>query len=638
VDALLYFLIPGMPLLAFLLIAVFARRGEGEQAAPIFIITALLISLGLSLRALQVCGIHDASGTTFTWLQVGELTFRFGVLIDPLSSVMMVVVCTVSLLVQIYSIGYMKGETGYGRYFAYMSLFSGSMLGLVISPDLVQTYIFWELVGICSYFLIGFWYRRPSAAAAAKKAFVVTRFGDLGFLVGLLILAAQPHPQFGFGELHSMLHSRHNALSTGVVTAVALLIFSGAVGKSAQFPLHIWLPDAMEGPTPVSALIHAATMVAAGVYLVARTYFLFLAAPVALFVVAVIGAITLFLAATMGVAENDIKRVMAYSTVSQLGYMMLALGLGGYVAGVLHLTTHAFFKALLFLTAGSVIHAVHTNDMWQMGGLRKRMPVTAITCLLGALALAGVFPFSGFWSKDEILAAAVHSTTSGHWVFFAVALFAAFLTAFYVFRLWFLTFWGESRSEAARHAHESPPVMTGPLVILGTLAVIAGGLVLLVPGTGLSFDHYLGHGLHYPAMPEEPSYFVMGLSTLAALAGIALAWAAYVKGSVSSAAFNRRFPAVYALLKNAWYLNRAWELFATRVVLAGSGLAAWFDRHVVDGMVNGVAWLCGRAGDRLRLLQTGQMQFYAVVLVLGVIASLLVFAARDSAWLTAWVR
>jgi NADH-quinone oxidoreductase subunit L len=629
-----FFLIPGLPLFAFLLICVVALRKGDEWIAPPLIILALLGSLALSVRALLTATAlaPEPLELALPWLSVGSLSLDLGVLIDHLSAVMMIVVCTVSLLVQVYSIGYMKGEAGYGRYFAYMSLFSGSMLGLVISNNIAQTYIFWELVGICSYLLIGFWYRRPSAAAAAKKAFVVTRFGDLGFLAGILLLYTHTPSAFAFTDLKRMVDL--HLFTIGSATAISLLIFSGAVGKSAQFPLHIWLPDAMEGPTPVSALIHAATMVAAGVYLVARTYFLFEMAPDALLVVAIIGTITLFLAATMGVAENDIKRVMAYSTVSQLGYMMMALGVGGYAAGVFHLTTHAFFKALLFLTAGSVIHAVHTNNMKEMGGLRKRMPITALTCLAGALALAGVPPFAGFFSKDEILAAAWFSQLPGHLLFFAFGLLSAFLTAFYVFRLWFLTFGGAPRSEQAHHAHESPWVMAGPLVILGTLAVIAGGwLKQSVPGTGHGFAALFHAGGH-----EEFSVVVMALSVAAAVGGIGLAWAAYSKGTVSSAAFNQRFPAVYALLKNAWYLNRAWELFATQVVMTGALIAAWFDRHVVDGMVNGVAWLCGRAGQKLRLAQTGQMQFYAAVLVLGVLAGLVALVTRDGLMFTGWGR
>ncbi len=610
------FLIPGLPLLAFLLIAVVALRPRSERIAPAFIIPALCGSLFLSVRALSHVSAAGSQEVAFDWLQVGPIHIVMGVLADNLSCLMLIVVSTVSLLVQIYSIGYMKGEIGYGRYFAYMSLFSGSMLGLVISNNIVQTYIFWELVGICSYLLIGFWYRRPSAAAAAKKAFVVTRFGDLGFLTAVLLLSFMGGAVFGFTDLAKAAEA--GQLSRGLITAVSVLLFCGAIGKSAQFPLHIWLPDAMEGPTPVSALIHAATMVAAGVYLVARTYFLFALAPAALLVVAIIGCLTLFLAATMGVAEDDIKRVMAYSTISQLGYMMLALGVGGYTAGVFHLTTHAFFKALLFLTAGSVIHSVNTNNMWQMGGLGKRMPITSITCLIGALSLSGIIPLSGFWSKDAILAAILTSHLPGHIVMFMVALGGVSLTAFYMFRLWFVAFTGKPRTEVAEHAHEAPLVMTVPLIVLATIAVVAGALRLHVP-----FTHGgIGEVIRFGEGGEATSALMVAGSFLCAVAGIGVAWAAYRAEHISSAAFNVRFPGIFQLLKNAWYFNRAWELFATRIVIAGSALAAWFDRNVVDGMVNAVAWLCGAGSRELRKLQTGQAQLYAFVIVLGIIAAL----------------
>ena len=621
------YLIPGLPLAAFLVIAAFALRPGRDRAAPFVLIGALAGSLWLAIQALGEAAGRAPLWLALPWLSVGGLTFEVGAWVDGLSGVMLVVVALVSLLVQVYSIGYMRGEIGYGRYFAYMSLFSGSMLGLVISDNIVQTYIFWELVGICSYLLIGFWYRRPAAAAAAKKAFVVTRFGDLGFLTAVLILSFHRPAVFGFHQLAQMVEV--GAISGGTVTAVALLVFSGAVGKSAQFPLHIWLPDAMEGPTPVSALIHAATMVAAGVYLVARAFFFFAAAPAALFVVALIGALTLFLGATMGAAENDIKRVLAYSTISQLGFMMLALGVGGYTAGVFHLTTHAFFKALLFLTAGSVIHAVHTNDMWHMGGLGRRMPITAATCLVGALALAGIFPLSGFWSKDEILAAVWSSRMPGHWAFFGLALGGVVLTAFYMFRLWFVAFTGEPRTEEAKAAHESPWVMTGPLVLFAAAAAAAGALKWRVPWTSGGFADVLG--VH--AGQETASTAVMALALVGALGGIAVAWAAYRANLVSSAAFNARVPAVRLLLRNAWYLNRAWELFATRVVIAGSAAAAWFDRHVVNGMVDGVAWMCGRASRRLRLAQTGQVQFYALVFIVGLIVGLVVVFGREESLL-----
>lgn len=610
------FLIPGLPALSLVLIAIFALRPSRERAAPAFLIAALTGSLLLSVRALTTVSETGPHSASVAWLYVGSLQLELGVLVDGLSAVMLTVVCAVSLLVQIYSIGYMRGEAGYGRYFAYMSLFSSSMLGLLISDNIVQTYIFWELVGICSYLLIGFWYRRPSAAAAAKKAFVVTRFGDLGFLIAVLVISLQGHGWFAFSDLEAAVSA--GLLSSGVITALALLLFCGAVGKSAQFPLHIWLPDAMEGPTPVSALIHAATMVTAGVYLVARTYFLFAAAPIALFVVGIVGALTLFLAGAVGTAENDIKRVLAYSTISQLGYMMLGLAVGGYTAAVFHLTTHAFFKALLFLTAGSVIHAVHTNNMWQMGGLARRMPLTAITCFIGALALSGVFPFAGFWSKDEILAAIWTSQLPGHGIFFVLALATVALTAFYMFRLWFLTFWGAPRSAQAASAHESPAVMTVPLLVLAFLATVGGGLKARVPSTGTGFAELVHFGGHH----ETAEPLVIALSIAAAAAGILAAWAIYGANLISPA-FIRRAPTAYRLLKNAWYIDHAWELLATRVILAGSVLAAWFDRAVVNGAVDGVATLCGAASQRLRSLQTGQVQLYALILFLGLVLGLL---------------
>jgi NADH-quinone oxidoreductase subunit L len=343
---------------------------------------------------------------------------------------------------------------------------------------------------------------------------------------------------------------------------------------------------------------------------------------------------TLFLAATMGVAENDIKRVLAYSTVSQLGYMMLALGVGGYSAGVFHLTTHAFFKALLFLTAGSVIHSVHTNDMWQMGGLGRRMPITALTCLIGALALAGIFPLSGFWSKDAVLAAVWSSQVPGHQVMFVFALIGISLTAFYMFRLWFVTFTGRPRTEAAAHAHESPLVMTVPLLLLAVLAVVAGALKIRVPLTGAG----IADVIHFGHESETTSALVVAASFLLAMAGIGVAWAAYRVERISPVTFNARFPGLYRLLKNAWYLNRAWELFATRVVIAGAGLAAWFDRHVVNGMVDGVGWLSGWTANRLRTAQTGQAQFYALVFICALIAGLIAVFGRDQTIMTLVVR
>jgi NADH-quinone oxidoreductase subunit L len=606
-------LIPILPAVAFLLIVAFCL-GRLRRIAPLVLIIALETALLLSLKAIPLAHLAGGEEHSRLWFRLDYLNLQVGTLLDPLSAVMLVVVCTVSLLVQIYSIGYMKGEEGYGRYFAFMSLFSAAMLGLVVSNNLLQTYLCWELVGLCSYLLIGFWYRKPTAASAAKKAFVVTRFGDVGFLVGVLALSLVAK-EFNFHALQTRLAA--GEFSQTFITVIALLIFAGAMGKSAQFPLHIWLPDAMEGPTPVSALIHAATMVAAGVYLVARTFFWFSASPVALVVVACIGAFTALLAASIAVATNDIKRVMAYSTISQLGYMMLGLGAAGYTAAVFHLTTHAFFKALLFLTAGSVIHAIGTQNIWEMGGLRKKMPITALTCLAGALALCGIFPFAGFWSKDEVLAAAL---TRGaidplFYVLFAVGVVAAFLTAFYVFRMWILAFAGSPRTKAAEHAHESPWVMTAPLLVLGFLALVSGfWLKASVPGVGEGIGAFLG-GEHRGAN-ELP---LMLLSSAVALAGLGLAYLAYAKKAINISAFHRAFPWVRNGMQNKWWIDAAWEFFATRIVIAGSAVAAWFDRHVPDGMVNGVAWLCGVTGQRLRRVQTGQVQLYALVIIIAIV-------------------
>jgi NADH-quinone oxidoreductase subunit L len=584
--------------------------------APYVIIAALLSSLAISFMALtQASPVGAPLENSRAWFQVGNLSFEVGTLIDPLSAMMLIVVSAVSLLVQIYSIGYMANDDGYGRYFAYMSLFSAAMLGLVISNNILQTYICWELVGLCSYLLIGFWYRRPSAASAAKKAFIVTRFGDVGFLIAVLAFAFNG-AQFNFRELQTMVLG--GAFTATFITVVSLLIFSGAVGKSAQFPLHIWLPDAMEGPTPVSALIHAATMVAAGVYLVARTFFLFQASPTALIVVACIGGFTALFAASIAVAVNDIKRVMAYSTISQLGYMMLGLGAAGYTAAIFHLTTHAFFKALLFLTAGSVIHSIGTQDMWEMGGLRKKMPITAITCLFGALALAGISPFSGFWSKDAILGAVYERGLENplFYILFVFGIVSVFLTAFYMFRMWLLCFAGSPRTQAAAHAHESPKVMTYPLMLLALLALISGiWLKIAIPGKGLPFAEFV----HFGQSGEHEAAWLMALTTIIAVAGIVLAYLAYYRGRVNVRAFHSRMPWVRHGMKNKWWVDAAWEFFAVRLVIAGSGLAAWFDRHVPDGMVNGVAWLCGQAGLRLRKYQTGQVQLYALVIFIAIV-------------------
>ena len=643
------YLVPALPLASCILISLCCLQGRRQRLAPLLLIAALAGSLLVSLLLLVgLAGGELSPGPRhlFPWLAVQAsdppLVLQFGFLLDGLSALMMVLVSAVALLVQVYSIGYMRGDDGYGRYFAFMALFSFSMLGLVTASNLLQTYVFWELVGLCSYLLIGFWYRKPEAANAAKKAFVVTRFGDVGFLLGVLALSYSAGTLdlgglqriIAGGELRPFFFG-----ASAFTTVVALLIFSGAVGKSAQFPLHVWLPDAMEGPTPVSALIHAATMVAAGVYLVARTYFIFEASPYALGVVALVGVVTAFLAASIALSQHDVKRILAYSTISQLGYMMLALGAGGYVAGMFHLTTHAFFKALLFLCAGSVIHAVHSNDIRDMGGLARRMPITALTCAVGALALAGIPPLSGFFSKDEVLSCVVTSSSlvmlvgeTGRRVVLGAALAVVFMTACYMGRMWLVVFAGR-RGESADHAHESPLVMTGPLALLALLAAGAG--VLNLPALHHPLGQLLGEGEPAAAVP-----WVATSSVAIGLAGLALAAAIYGLRLLDLGRIKSGWPlALYRGSQQNWYLDAFYTLVVARAVLVGADIIAWVDRHVVNGMVDGVGWLAGRAGTGLRRAHTGQLQVYAYVLVsAAVLVVLALWVSRSGYVLVPFLR
>ena len=597
--------IPLLPLLAFVAIAFVTRRSP--HTSGLLSVGAVLLSF---LAALAV--FADVLGgasleSSFTWLAAGEDGFQIGITVDPLAAVMLVVVTTVSLLVQVYSHGYMHGDPGYSRYFASLSLFTFSMLGLVLGSSLLAIFIFWELVGLCSYLLIGHWYHKPEAAAAAKKAFVVTRFGDFGFLVGLLYIYLHAGT-LNIVELRHLVET--GALSEQVLTVGSLLLFAGAVGKSAQFPLHVWLPDAMEGPTPVSALIHAATMVAAGVYLVARTFFMFEHAPLALTVVAFIGGFTAIFAATMGLVNNDIKRVLAYSTVSQLGYMMLALGAGALAAGMFHLFTHAFFKALLFLAAGSVIHAAHTQDIREMGGLGRAMPWTALTMIVAALSLAGVPPLSGFWSKDEILVAVTHMSAPEPLptLLYVFAVATVFMTSFYMFRVVFRTFFGAYRGHG--HPHESPAVMVVPLVILAVPSVVVG--FWNAPFVG-GFSAFLGDH-HVP----EFNPAVAGISVVLGLAGIALAWLMYGVGVVSPERMGEIFRPFYVLFYRKYWIDELYYGIVNAVVVGGAQALAVFDRVVVDGVVNGVARGVRVGGLALRRVQTGQVQAYAWVFFAGV--------------------
>jgi NADH-quinone oxidoreductase subunit L len=607
--------IPALPLLGAL-VNVFGGRRLGPRAhwvAVPAVGAAFLLALAAFLRVWR--DGETFSGPLFEWIAAGTFRAPVTLHLDQLSAVMLLVVTGVGFLIHVYAIGYMHGEPDYPRFFAYLNLFVFSMLMLVLAGNFLLLYVFWEAVGLCSYLLIGFWYRREAAATAGKKAFVVNRVGDVGFGLGIMLLWT------AVGTLeYTEVFARAPGLSVGMATAVSLLLFAGACGKSAQLPLHVWLPDAMEGPTPVSALIHAATMVTAGVYLVARAHVLFERSGVALDVVAWVGAVTALFAATIGLVQTDIKRILAYSTVSQLGYMFIGVGVGAYAAGVYHLVTHAFFKALLFLGAGSVIHALGgEQDVRRMGGLAGRIPVTWYTMLVAAWAISGLPPFSGFFSKDEILAGAFHAH---HYAIFGLGLAGSALTAFYMWRLVFLTFHGRSRvdPEAAAHVHESPPVMTVPLAALAVLAAGAG--VWGLPGAaGTPFGRFLAPVLGAGEGSHGPAWGLMAVSVLAALAGLAAAFVAYVRGRVDLARVGVPGSRVHALLLHKYYVD---ELYDRVLVQPTVRLARWcagvVDLGLIDGAVNGVAAGFLAAAGRLRRLQTGFVMNYALSMLVGVVA------------------
>ncbi len=627
-----------LPLGCFALIALVVRPffNRDPSIAGYLVVLSIGASFALSIMALMSV-IDDPDSLAFAphkWLEVGSVVVNVTALVDPLTAIMLVVVTGVSLMVQVYSIGYMHGDPGYARYFAYMALFTASMVGLVLAGNIVQLYVFWELVGLCSYLLIGFWYHKPSAAAAAKKAFIITRIGDFGLLLAILYLmfnvdafASQGLNPLEIADIHKAV-AIPGLLASGVVTWIAVGIFTGAVGKSGQFPLHTWLPDAMEGPTPVSALIHAATMVTAGVFLVARFFPLFESSETAMTLVAVVGGFTAVFAASMGLVANDIKRVLAYSTVSQLGYMMLALGVGAYGPAIFHLFTHAFFKALLFLGSGSVNHAAGTFDMRYMGGLRVSMPWTYATFLIGALSLAGIFPLAGFWSKDEILLGAFHSSSAVGQLVFWLALAAVFMTAFYMFRALFMTFEGEFRGGADAdpeadgevHLGESPAVMVLPLVILGIAAIVTGFFVNPIVDIGIVPAHWLSYFLH--AKTEDPSLMIALGSTVAAVAGIVLAYLMYSAGKPAPERVGKAAGPLYVLLSRKYYFDELYETLLTgRVFYGGAAkLMDWADKSIVDGAVRLVGSLGRNVGRAMAHVQTGQLQGYGIVVSVGVIA------------------
>ena len=570
--------------------------------------------------------------TVYTWFQVGDLSADVAFLLDPLSAVMALVVTGVGFLIHVYSIGYMAHDPSFRRFFLYLNLFMFAMLTLVLADNFLLMFVGWEGVGLCSYLLIGFWVQRPAAAEAGKKAFIVNRIGDFGFLLGMFIL-------FTFGgslnfERLFGLAPHVAALAGPVITVAVLCLFVGATGKSAQIPLYVWLPDAMEGPTPVSALIHAATMVTAGVYMVARCHVLFQLAPAALETVAVIGAATALFAATIGIAQNDIKRVLAYSTVSQLGYMFMACGVGAFGAGIFHLMTHAFFKALLFLGAGSVIHALsNEQDLRKMGGLAWRLPWTHATMLIATIAIAGIPPFAGFFSKDEILAGAFASGHLGVWL---VGVAGAVLTAFYMFRLYILCFRGPSRlsHEAEHHVHESPRSMIIPLVVLAALTVVGGWIGLPMQAGGHVLERWLkpvfeggaSEAVAHAPLSHATEMLLIAISVAAGLAGIAVAFRLYLQKPAAATALAARFAWLRSLLEHKYWID---EIYDALFVRTTSSIARWFwffwDETIVDGTVNGVASVFEGASAVLRLFQTGFVGTYALFFTLGVAALLFHF-------------
>jgi len=616
-------IIPLFPLAAFAAVMFWGERlpGRGAYVSIAGIVLAAVAGIAVLFEVLG----GARADLTYPWAVLGARPLVVGFVVDPLAAVMLAMVGVVASLITIYSVGYMHGDPRFPRFFAYLSLFQFSMLFLVLADNFLFMYAGWELVGLCSYLLIGFWFERPAAARAALKAFVTTRVGDFSMMIGILILFLHTGTLAFTGVFHGI---EAGQIGGPVLTLAAILVFGGAVGKSAQIPLHVWLPDAMEGPTPVSALIHAATMVAAGVYLVARTYPLFLLSQghQALQVVAYVGGITALFAATMGVVEDDIKRVLAYSTVSQLGYMFMGLGVLTYSAGMFHLITHAFFKALLFLGAGSVIHVVATNNMKEMGGLARAMPVTFWTFLVATLALTGIPPFSGFFSKDAILMAAYTHDK----VLWGLGTLGAFVTALYMGRLIWYTFAGAFRGGApvpggsgagghtGGHLHESPAVMTVPLVILAAGSIALGFL-----------EHPFDRFVHFEGVEAAPFHLgVLVGSVLAALAGWGAAGAIYYWRIIPSGSLRQGFRPLYTLLVRKYYVDDLYGWVFLRAGGAVVWLAGAFDRYIVDGLVNAAGWVTAQLGLVLRYLQTGREENYLLLIFLSVVVIVLVRFVR----------
>lgn len=628
----LVWLIPVFPFIGFLINGLFGRNFPEKVIGWIGALSvgaSFVLAVGIFLELLGMpAASRSVQKIVFTWILSGDLNVPFGFLVDPLSMVMLLVVTGVGFLIHVYSIGYMHGELGFRRFFAYLNLFVFNMLILVAANNFLLMFVGWEGVGLCSYLLIGYYYEKQSAADAGKKAFVVNRVGDFGFLIGIFLLFVT----FGSVNYLDVFPAAQEKLTQGglMVTLITLLLFLGATGKSAQIPLYTWLPDAMEGPTPVSALIHAATMVTAGVYMVSRCSILYAMAPISITTVAVVGGATALFAATMGITQYDIKRVLAYSTISQLGYMFMACGVGAFASGIFHLMTHAFFKALLFLSAGSVMHAMSGElDMRKMGALSGKIPITCTVYWFGTLAIAGIVPFAGFFSKDEILYFALVRNPA-FWILGAVA---AIMTSFYMFRSLYMTFYGESRvdHETAHHVHESPPLMTVPLMILAALSLVGGFVGVPIFEGWHRFGDFLApvfapakaileHGHHAEHHGVTMEVVLMAVSVGIAVFGWLFArWMYVIKPSASEKAVEK-FGSVHTLVYNKYWMDEIYDaLFVNSIVNFSKFLWKYFDEGIIDGIVNGVASVTRGIGGILRWLQTGLVKDYAFSILLGVL-------------------
>jgi NADH-quinone oxidoreductase subunit L len=631
-------LIPLLPLAGFVILGLSGQKRFARSAGilgTLLLLAATVLAFYTAWNYFFVVGkingsYHSVTALKYTWLPFSPgMSIDMGILLDPASVMMLVVVTFVSLMVHVFSLGYMKGEERFATYYAFLGLFTFSMLGLVLSSNIFQIYIFWELVGVSSFLLIGFYYDRPAAVAAAKKAFIVTRFADLGFLIGILILAFYSST-LDFGTLIQRLTDAHSSqwmqitgttfLGVSILSWALALVFIGGAGKSAMFPLHIWLPDAMEGPTPVSALIHAATMVVAGVYLVARLYPVYLADGTILQLVTWVGALSAFLAAIIACTQTDIKRVLAYSTISQIGYMLFALGVPayggaantGYSASLFHLFTHAFFKSLLFLGAGSVIHFVHTNEMGNMGGLRKLMPLTHLTFAIACLAIGGIPPFAGFFSKEEILMTAWQNNK----FIYYLALITSGITAFYMFRLYFSIFWNKEATQHHQAGHgEGAWNMKLPLLLLAAAAIGVG----FIP-----FSHFVSINGAAEEIPIPTNFSIAPV--LLAIAGIAAAYMLYYKQNDRPQKLAAALGTLYRSVKQKFYFDELYLFITKKIIFNGIAKpAAWIDKHLVDGTMNGLGWVTTRFSERIKALQSGSVQGYLIYFFCGIVALVAVF-------------